>query len=321
MTDLGGTLAREERPPAPHRARPGPARIAGALWVPWVQVALAAALYLAYALVVTWPVVLGLDSRLFGAVPGDLSGAIAHAREVVEQRIFPFAPATLSDFNAPHGQPEPWVLNIATLPGTALLYGMSYVFGATAGHTLFMLCGYVASGTAMFLLARRVTGSAAAALVAGFAFAFYPFAVNKGLGHLHFVHGWPLVIVAWRMLELAQRPAPRNGLYAGVAIAGAMWFTPYYVLIGAVAATALGVAVLVAAWARRQLRAAVAPLAIAAAVPFALMAALGLLSVVASDSESGRPRSQPLDQLTTFSARLHEFLVPDRNNLDRKSVV
>ncbi len=297
----------------PGRSRLGRLRVAAS--TPRAQTAGAALLYIAYALWVTWPVALHLDTRIYGAVPGDIAGAIAYSREVVEHGVFPFAPARLTDFDAPAGLPVQWVLNVTALPGTALLVGMAAVFGATAGHTLYTLAGYVASGLAMFLLARRVSGSASAALVAGFAFAFYPFAVNKGLGHLHFVHGWPLVLLVWRMLELAQVPGRRNALLAGAAIAFAMWFTPYYMLIAAVAACVLGVVVLVVGWSARRLRAAAAGLAVAAAVPVALVLALGVLSIASASAEVGRARSHPLSQLTAFSARAHEFLVPDRNNL------
>lgn len=269
---------------------------------------------LAYALLTTWPVVLDLDSSMFGAVPGDLSGAVAHAREVVEQRIFPFAPATIHDFNAPQGLAEPWVLNIATAPGTALLYSLSYVAGALPGHTLFTIFGYVASGISMFSLARSVSKSTAGGVVAGFAFAFYPFAVNKGLGHLHFVHGWVLVVPVWRAWRMVASPTPRNGLWFGLSVALALWFTPYFILMGAVLAAACGVVVLVLGW-RTQRTPTVTALAISVA-PVVLLAGLLLtLQTVAAAEGAAGARTHVLDELVVFSARPHEYVVPDRNNV------
>lgn len=274
----------------------------------------AATFYLLWALVITWPLVLDLRHSLFGAVPGDLSGAIAHAREVVDERIFPFAPATIDDFNAPNGLQEPWVLNIATAPGTALLYGLSYLLGPIAGHEVFMLSGFAASGTAMFLLAQRTTGNSWAAAVGGAAFAFYPFAVNKGLGHLHFVHGWVVVVAVWRLIVLGEAPNRRNGLLAGAAVAFAMWFTPYFILITGSALCALAFIAVVRAAASGAPVGHVVKAQTWCLLPVVtLLVGLSALQFVASP-EAGSVRRHSLDELTAFSARLHEYVIPDRNH-------
>jgi hypothetical protein len=267
--------------------------------------------YVIWALVISWPLILHLRSSLFGAVPGDISGAIAQAREVVDHRVFPFAPATLRDFNAPLGLQQPWVLNLATAPGTVLVYGLSFLLGPIAGYAMFMLGGFVASGTAMFLLAKRMTQNAWAALVAGAAFAFSPFAVNKAMAHPHFVHGWVLVLAVWRLIVVAENPTKRNGLVAGACTALAMWFTPYFILIGGVAFAACAGATLVAAPSRARLPA-------AKACVWALVPICGLLLGLAVLQRAGSPtignvQTYGLDELTWFSARLHEYVVPDRN--------
>jgi hypothetical protein len=282
---------------------------------PRVQALGAALLYLAYAVFLTWPVVLHLGSEAWGLPAGDLYGSIAHVREVVEHGIFPFAPATLHDFNAPFGVKQQWALELASLPGEGLLYGLSFLFGAVAGHTLFMLSGFVASGLAMFLLARRVTGTGWVALLAGFAFAFYPYAVGKSEGHLHFVHGWPLVLVAWRGLATLERPTLRNGLWLGAATALAMWWTPYYILIAGVELAVLFVAVAGAGLLRRGLGAHLKALAAACGPLVALGVLLAALQKAGAGSAAGALRTHPLSELTIFSARLHEYVVPDRHNL------
>jgi hypothetical protein len=279
-----------------------------------VQLLVAVVIYAAYAIFVTWPVVLDLDGSIFGPLDSDLMAGIAHTREVVQEGGFPFAPMTLHDFNAPFGLEEQWVLNIASAPGTALLYGPAYVVGATASHTLFVLFGFVLSGTAMFLLARRLTGSAPVAIVAGFAFAFYPFAINKGLVHVHYTHGWLLVLVAWRMIELTERPSLRNGLLAGAAAALAMWFTPYFILIVGVEFAVLAVVVAAVGWAGGTLRRTAAGLAAASAVVVALVVSLGVLEAV-TGGDAGGLRTHSLATLSDYSARVRELILPDRNNL------
>src|SRR5688500_14005909 len=110
------------------RATPRRERRLGALRAsPRAQTVAAMLLYAAYALFVTWPLALDLDGSIFGGVGGDLTGTIAHVREQVEERIFPFAPGTLHDFDAPFGEPEQWVFNIVSLPSTALMVGLAHV--------------------------------------------------------------------------------------------------------------------------------------------------------------------------------------------------
>ncbi|HYF24783.1 MAG TPA: hypothetical protein VD931_03505, partial [Baekduia sp.] len=276
----------------------------------------AIAIYLAYAIFVTWPLATDLDGQISApSVAGDLGGAIGHAAEVVEQRLFPFAPVDLPEFDAPFGAPEPWVLNWATLPGTAMLYGLSYAFGAVAGHGIFLLLGFVLSGTAMFLLCRRLFGSVPVALLAGFVFAFHPMAIAKTEAHLHFVHGWVLVLPVWRLLEVAQAPTVRNGVLAGLAGAFAMWFTPYFILIGGVAFAVAAVAALAASAARGELRRGAAALAASGVPIVVLFGGLAVLALAAAGSGSGDVRTQPIDALYTYSARVHELVLPDRNNL------
>jgi hypothetical protein len=48
-----------------------------------------------------------------------------------------------------------------------VVHGLGVLFGATAAFGLFAMIGYVASGTAIFLLARRLTGSTWVAFIAG----------------------------------------------------------------------------------------------------------------------------------------------------------
>ncbi len=57
----------------------------------------------------------------------------------------------------------------------------------------------------MFLFVRRLTGHLWISLLAGWAFAFYPFAVVTA-EHPAFVHGWPFVLLAWRVLEIWGSP-------------------------------------------------------------------------------------------------------------------
>lgn len=267
----------------------------------------AAALYLAFAAYVTWPVVTD-PQRIFYGGAGDPMGSMAYYRELVEGSHNPFAPGRLPDFNAPAGQPVQWVYHVGTAPTMASLYVLTWAVGEIAAANLYTLAGFVLSGLALFALARRLGASGWAALLAGWAFAFYPFAVVKAHGHWEYVHGWVLVVALWRLIEMSERPTRRNGLLAGLAVCLAMWWTPYFVLLGGVAYAAVALASLALATARRQLRAQLAGQIVAAAVVAVFLGALGTLTLSAEGTMG--LRTHGIEELNTYSARPLEYLVP-----------
>jgi hypothetical protein len=279
----------------------------------WVPVVLAVGLYAALAIDLTWPLAKDLNDTIFGAY-GDLTGSIASLRELVEDGENPFLPGTVEEFAAPDGRPIEWPQNIAQFSSLSLLYVLAALFGATAAFGLFVLLGFVASGTAMFLLARRLTDNLFVSFLMGFAFAFYPFAVVKAGGHTHFVHGWPFVLVLWRMLVVYDRPSLRNGLLAGAATLVSLSWSPYFLLIGGVqyatlAAVGIGVAIVRRDGSLRpQLRAQL----VGAAVVVCF--SLGLVTLASASGRGTGVGERTLDELTAFSARPYEYLVPPSGN-------
>jgi hypothetical protein len=280
------------------------------------QTAGALLLYLAFAVFLTWPLVLHLGSSAYmvTASPhgGDMGGSTAQLRELVQHHQNPFLQGRLHDFAAPEGQEIRWALNVATFPSTSLLYILALCFGATAAYGLFVLGGYVASGTAMFLLARKLTGSPWIGGITGWAFAFYPFAVVTG-EHPNFIHGWVFVVMLWRFLRLIEEPTKRQGLYFGAATILAMTWTQYFIMIGGIAFAALLVSLLAVAAFRRETRLYAAPLStsVAVVVPFVLMMRSLLL---ASGAESTLPQNVLADVLNT-SARLPMYFVPPAHHV------
>ena len=288
--------------------------------VRWVTVRpdtlIALAIYIGYALFLTWPLVTDPGGMLSSSgISGDLGGSVSQVAYIVQHHVFPYAPATLHGLDAPQGLSVPWVLNWGNVVGSGLLYLLGYAFGSVAGHAVSLWLCYVLSGMAMFLLTRRLFGNARAALLAGFVFAFSPWAVQGMSGHYDYMQGWVLVLAVWRMLELAVRPTVRNGLLAGCATTLSMWLTPYFLLIGGVSFAVMAVVVLASSGLRGELVAAVRGL-LAAVVPIVLVfGGIGVLTLLAGGGETGAVRTQDITELYTYSARLVEWVLPDRNNL------
>jgi hypothetical protein len=271
-----------------------------------LQLLAATVAYLGFAIYLTWPLVTDLDHRIYGAV-GDLTGAMSNFRELIESGRFPFAPGTLHDFAAPEGFAIRWTLNISTVSSFSLAYLLSWAFGPIAGFGIYLLAGFTLSGVAMFLLVRRLVGHAGVAFVAGYLYAFYPFVVVKAQGHVDFVHGWVLVMLAWRLLELMERPTVRNGVYSGLALLLVFTWTPYHILFGGAMALALAVVALSFAWRRRQIQQTLIALVVTGGIGLAWLGGIVLLNTAAPRDEI---RSHSIQEAIVYSARAFEYVVP-----------
>jgi hypothetical protein len=277
-----------------------------------MQLVFVVGLYLAFACFLTWPTVAHLGRDFYaGNPPGDPAGTISFFRELVDHGHNPFLPGTIQQLAAPEGQVIPWARDIASMPSMLIQFGLSLAFGPIAANGLYILLGYVLSATVMFLFVRRLTGHAWVAALCGWAFAFFPFAVRNGLGHSDYIHGWVLVLAVWRLLELQWLPGRRNAVLAGLAVALAFWWTPYFILLGGVAYLAATAAGLAVAWYDRRLKATLAPQAITAAI---LVLFLAVLTVIATTSVGNAlgVRTNAILEFNTYSARWLEYVLPDR---------
>ena len=273
--------------------------------------------YLVFAVYLTWPLVTDLGGSVYlfqGASPrgGDLMGSIAHLRELVDGHHNPFGPGRIEDFNAPDGLEIRWALNLASFASVSVMYVLALAVGPTAAHGLFILFGYAFSGLAMFLFVRRLTGHLWISLLLGWAFAFYPFAVVTA-EHSAFVHGWPFVLLAWRVLEIWERPTLRNGLWAGAAAIIALAWTPHYFVVGGVTYAALTATAILGACFGPSLRRHVAAHGVGVALSLSFVIVLTWL-VGASGSEETLPSSS-LTDLASTSARPLMYLIPSADTL------
>lgn len=274
-----------------------------------LQVLLALALYFGFACYFTWPMIKDLGHTFYGAA-GDPYGTMAFYRELVAHHHNPFLAGTIAQFNAPAGQAIPWSRDLASFPGILTQYLLTAAFGAIPANDLYALLGYTLTGLVTFLFVRRLTGNAWAGLIAGWAFAFYPFAVLNGQGHDDFIQGWVLVLGVWGMVELAQRPSRRNAVLAGLAIVLGMAWSPYFILFGGVVYAATAVSALAIAWRGGQLRAVVRPHAITAGIVLAFLAVLALLATGPQGNSLG-VRTNGVEQFNTYAARPLEYVLPD----------
>ncbi len=84
---------------------------------------------------------------------------------------------------APHGVDLAWVTSSPTL--SFAMTPVTETAGPVVAYNLAALAAAPLAAWTTFLLARRLSGSAAAALVAGFLFGFSPYVLGQSVGHLN----------------------------------------------------------------------------------------------------------------------------------------
>lgn len=280
--------------------------------LPSTTVALVFAGYLVLALVITWPWALHPGSELYGIVGGDLTSGVGTYGIYATDLQPPFLPGHIESFNAPAGVETQWALNLAGVGSSATLFTLSVLFGSIAAHGIMAVSGYALTAFAMFLLLRRLGAIEPVAASVGLAFGFWPYAYGAGWTWPHYIHGWVFVLLVWRMIELAERPSLRNGLWAGASAVVAMTWIQYNLLLGGVLLALLSLLALCQARMNGRARDAVA--ALAATFGLTFIAIMLVVGAGAISGYEGLPSRDSAD-VVQRSARPLMYLVPGPRNI------
>ena len=220
------------------------------LAVSWRRGALTFAVYAAAAVALTWPLAINLTSRL-GALqgPGDpylnlwILGWGMHAwttdpGSVLRGRVFDaniFFPAEGTLAYADH-----LLLQALDLAPIYALAG-----DAVLCYNLLVLGSIAFSGLAMHVLARAVTGSTAAAFVAGLAWACWPYRTAH-LRHLELQALYFLPIALWCLHRVVARRRWRDAIAFGLAAGLQAFGSAFYALTTAIALVVAAVTLAIA---------------------------------------------------------------------------
>ena len=172
-------------------------------------------------------------------------------------------------------------------------------------HNLMVLFSFTACGVAMYLLCRDITGSPAAAWIAGLAFAFQPYRFAH-YPHLELLLGWPIPLAFLAAQRLVTSGRLRHGVWLGVTVAVQAFCCVYYAVFLGTALVVLVTALLIGRK-REDLTRTMRP-ALAACGVAALLAGPYLLSYRAA----GRMRTG--EEVAEFSSTAASYVtVPLRN--------
>jgi hypothetical protein len=162
--------------------------------------------YLLCSLVFTFPLVLRLTTHVPGEVEGDVPVYIWNLWWMQHALSTGISPLFTDYIFAPYG---------ASLAFHAFVFLKAFIAiplqwfcSAWTAYNLLILLTFALAGYGMFVLARHLTGDRRAAWVAGLLYAFSPYMLTRGLGHLNYLSGeWmPLYVLCLiRLLETRER--------------------------------------------------------------------------------------------------------------------
>jgi len=141
-------------------------------------------------------------------------------------------------------------------------------------YNILLLAAFVASGVAMYVLARELTGSATAGWFAGAVFAFAPYRFGH-YSHLELLWAWPIPLALRAYLRLFAERRNKDAVWLAVFVALQAWSCLYYAVF-LVTALAILTPVLVVGRPLRDIAALVKSLALAGVLCGVLVAPYAL---------------------------------------------
>lgn len=189
--------------------------------------------YAAVALVMTWPLVLGLGRD----VPGDLGDALLNMWILAWG--FEALPGLLTGslswtafWNAPMFHPEPLALALSEHLLAQVMQGAP-IYWLTGNivltYNLLFLSTYILSALGTYLLVRDLTGDWRAGLISGLAFGFLPYRVAQ-ISHLQVLSTQWMPLALWGLHRFIHHGSVRALAGGAASLVMLHWSCGYYVL-------------------------------------------------------------------------------------------
>ena len=194
----------------------------------WRQGVLALGAFAVLAVAQSWPLPLHFGTHLTGEPSGD-AGVYVWNLWIFSHELFKTGHLPLSTMEIlPLAGPVDLSLHNYTIFADLLAVPLLRVLDIISTFNLIYLINVALAGFGMFLLARRLTGRAPEAFLAGLMFAWAPFLVTRGAGHYSLTAAAPLPIFMLGLHQAWETRRLRDAVLAGVALAWASFCDPYY---------------------------------------------------------------------------------------------
>ena len=186
------------------------------------------AVFVAVSLAASWPLPLHLATHLTGAPEGDTGVYVWNQwvfhKEIVQSRTTPLSTREILSLDGP----TDLSLHNYTVFSDLLALPLQDSLGVIRTFNVTYLINFALAGFFMYLLARRLTGRTAEAVLAGLMFACAPFLLARGEGHFSLAAAAPLPAFMLALYRAWDLQRVRDAALAGVAIAWAAFCDPYF---------------------------------------------------------------------------------------------
>jgi hypothetical protein len=292
-------------------------------WRRWAPILVPTAVYLLAVIYHLRPVVLSCPRVVLGPMGDNTAGGVWSAWVYEQEGGLPFHPTT-DLTNAPTGEPFWRTDSWTQLVPSSLTWFFTHFTNAVCSYNGAILVGFVASAVSMYLLAYWLTRHVLISTLAGYAYAFSPFALVKAAGHLDYVHQWPFPLIVLTGLRCIRAPSRRNGIIFGVTAGVAGFVDGYYLLFGALLFGCLMIALITQALVAsrgeplRQVLATSRPVGWAVFGYVTVLSPVALLALTSRGSLGASVARSP-DDMDVYSSDAVDYLLPARTNvlLDR----
>jgi len=269
------------------------------------------------SLVVTWPLVLHIDSAIYG-YPGDALGTISDFWwfDYALHHGLPLL------YNQLRGVPlgSGWENVYFDVVEVGLFAPLSYVLGPVIAYNLGVLSSFPLTAWVTFLLARRLQMTRLASTFTGLTFAFVPYHQEKAMVHLLHTHMELYAAFLYFAIGWRQTRRLRNIVLAAVVAGITLWTDPSMTYLMAFLVAIFFVTSLLVRGPDVVWRQQLVDHAKAAAITVA-GAAVFIPAVVAVSARGGAQRSgtfagqyaaseRTYQELVAFSARIKEYVLP-----------
>src|SRR5581483_4122012 len=210
--------------------------------------------------------------------------------------------------------PAPGAVAIAEPIQNGAVWLLKDVVGYVAAFNLFLLAGFVLTGTAAFVFLDFLGLSPIASFFGAYIVTFNSWSFARALaGHAAFVHIWVLIVLAGALLVLDRRPKLLWALVAGLAYGLTFQMAAYWGLLATLLVVVFYVVQLIRAR-RWEDRLWICTLVCATAGALLLTLLPALIAYHGQRSVVQQSVGHPIGQLSEFAARIPNYLVPTRRH-------
>jgi glycosyltransferase involved in cell wall biosynthesis len=184
--------------------------------------------------------IVGLSSTIFTAGPGDATAGFVWLNFI--DRSPDLSLSSTNFVNYPIGENPGSPIYITYLILWAPIRLLSYLFDPIAAINIVTMFGFVTTALAAYWFVKRLTGSILASFFAGYALAFFPYAIAKGTAHLAYVYNVFFVFLVATFIALWVKPTAKRGFAFGLVLASCFYFDGYFILLSTVMVLGLVIA-------------------------------------------------------------------------------